>query len=246
MTTFKSIASATRRSSSRVLGSLVLAIAATGLTACSSGFEQVGHVGAFSTIDPLQRHPILVSEEPASLSLRVPRGSDGLTPHQRANVSDFLSRYRGSDTGNGRIAITVPSGTPNEIAALRAVADLRAIVRDYGIDDTRVAVTPSRTGHGDAAIRVSYTRFVAHAPECGIWPINVGNDPANLPHPNFGCSTQRNFAMQVANPADLLGPRTMTPATAERRDVRWEKFLKGETTTAKKDQDERASTKSEN
>jgi pilus assembly protein CpaD len=224
-----------------------VSLAALALSGCANGLDPLGHTGGFSVIEGSQRHPILVSEQPASLSLKVARGSDGLTPHQRANVSDFLGRYRGGDTGNGRIAIQVPSGSANEVSALKAVADLREIVRDYGIDDTRVAVSPYNAGRdGHAPLRVSYTRFVAEAPECGSWPTNLADDARNLPYPNFACATQRNFAMQVANPADLLGPRTMTPAVAERRDVKWEKFNKSEVVISKKDQDERASVKSEN
>lgn len=217
------------------------------MSGCSSGVEPGGHVAGWAMISPEQRHPIIVAEEPATHSVRVGRGSDGLSPQQRAGLAEFIGRYRGADAGNSRLAIAVPSGSANEIAALKAVADVREIARDYGIDDSRIAVSPYRTGRDrDPALRVSYTRYVAEAPECGIWPTNLGDDARNLPYPNLGCATQRNFAMQVANPADLLGPRTMTPTTAERRDARWEKFNKGESTVAKKEQDERASTKSEN
>jgi pilus assembly protein CpaD len=217
------------------------------LSGCANGVEPGGHVAGWTMISPDQRHPIIVSEQPATHSVRVGRGSDGLSPHQRAGIADFISRYRGADGGNGSLSIAVPSGSANEISALKAVADAREIARDMGIDDSRVAVSPYRTnGDRDSAIRISYTRYVAEGPECGMWPTNVGDDARNMPHPNLGCATQRNFAMQVANPADLLGPRTMTPAAGERRDARWEKFNKGETTVAKKDQDERASTKSEN
>jgi pilus assembly protein CpaD len=237
---------ANRQNLGRTVRGAGVLIAAVALSACSNSFDQLAHVGAFTTIDPLQRHPIIVSEEPANMSIRVPRGSDGLAGYQRANVVDFLSRYRGSDNGNGRLEIAVPSGSANEVAALRAVADLQYIVRDLGIDDSRVSVSPYRADRGrEPAVRISYTRYVAQAPDCGIWPTNLANDKANLPHPNLGCATQRNFAMQVANPADLLGPRTMTPALAERRDARWEKFIKGDSTIAKKDGEERASTKSQ-
>ncbi len=223
------------------------ALTALLLAGCSNGMEPGGHVAGWAMISPDQRHPIIVSEQPSTHSVRVARGSDGLSPHQRAGIADFIGRYRGADAGNSSLAIAVPSGSVNEISALKAVADAREIARDMGIDDSRVSVSPYRAGGDrDPAIRISYTRYVAEAPECGIWPTNVGDDARNMPHPNLGCATQRNFAMQVANPADLLGPRTMTPATGERRDARWEKFNKGETTVAKKDQDERASTKGDN
>ncbi|MDX2157400.1 MAG: CpaD family pilus assembly protein [Hyphomicrobiaceae bacterium] len=231
----------------RLLKAMTVTLAAVALPACSGDLDTAGHVAGWSLIDAQQRHPIIVSEQPADLSVRVARGSDGLTAHQRANVADFLGRYRGSDSGNGRLTINVPSGSPNEVAALKAVADLRDIIRDYGIDDSRVIVNAYHSDGGhQPPLRISYTRFVAEAPQCGHWSVNVADDPRNLPYPNLGCSTQRNFAMQVANPADLLGPRTMSPALAEKRDQKWEKYNKNEAVVSKKDQDERASVKSEN
>ena len=220
----------------------VLAITAIALsvTACRPGEEPGTHVAGWAMIDPAQRHPIVVSKQPANMSVRVERGSDGLTPHQRSSVIDFLNRYRGSDQGNAKFTVSVPSGSPNEVAALHAVADLRQLLSEYGLDDTRVSIQPYHAeGDHHPPIKLSYARFVAEGPECGHWPTNLAGDTRNLPHHDFGCSTQRNFAAQVANPADLLGPRTMTPAVGERRDVIWDKFVKGESTITKKDADEK-------
>jgi pilus assembly protein CpaD len=201
-------------------------------------------VAGWTLVDARQRHPILVSEQPASMTVRVARGSHGLTPQQRASVIDFLSRYRGRDTGNGRIMIAVPSGSANEVAAMRAVGDLREIMRDFEVGDADVAVRPYHSaGEREPPIRVAYTRFIAEAPECGDWSTNLAEDPRNMYYPNFGCAQQRNLAVQIANPADLLGPRTMQPAVGERRDEVWEKYIKGQSTITKKDNDERTQTK---
>lgn len=237
----------TRRSARAAALGIASAFAALALSGCANGLDPGGHVAGWAMISPEQRHPIIVSEEPATHAVRVAQGSNGLSPHQRAGLADFIGRYRSTDAGNSRLSIAVPSGSPNEIAALRAVADVREVARDFGIDESRISISPYSSSHArDSAIRVSYTRYIAEAPECGDWSKNLGDDSRNLPYPNLGCATQRNFAMQVANPADLLGPRTMTPATAERRDVRWEKFNKGDTTIAQRGQDERASTKADN
>lgn len=246
MNTRKTVSSMSPRPAAIAKGAAI-SLAALLLSACANGQDPGGHVAGWSMLNASQRHPIVVSEQPANMSVKVMRGADGLNPHQRANVLDFLGKYRGSDNGNGRLTIAVPSGSPNEVAALKAVADLRELVRDHGIDDTRVAVSPYHSEREpQPPIRISYTRFVAEGPECGAWPANLADDTRNLPHANFGCATQRNFAAQIANPADLLGPRTMTPAVAERRDAKWEKFVRGETVISKKDAEEKASVKSEN
>ena len=231
----------TKSVSIKLLSVSALALLAT---ACRPGEDPAAHVAGWAMIEATQRHPIVVSQQPANINVRVARGSHGLNPQQRANVIDFLNKYRSGDTGNGKLTVNVPSGSPNEVAALHAAADLRELLREYGLDDSRVSIKPYHTeGDPQPPIRVSYARFVAEGPQCGQWATNLGDDPTNLPYPNFGCSTQRNFAAQVANPADLIGPRTMTPATSERRDQVWEKYVKGESTIAKKEGDEKIQVK---
>ena len=196
-------------------------------------------------VDARQRHPIVVTNEPANLDLRVAVNSHGLSPGQQAQAIDFFSRYRGAaGAETARLAIGVPSGGANDVAAVRALADLRVIVRDAGIAETEVSVRPYRAGRtANAPITMSFARFVAEAPECGAWPDNLASDRRNLPYANFGCASQRNLAVQVSNPADLLGPRAVSPAAAERRDTVYEKYVAGKVTHADKSNDERLQVK---
>lgn len=222
-----------------VVTGLLLAALATGLAGCRPGEEEPGvHVASWAMIDARQRHPIVVTDQPANLTLRVAAGAYGLTPSQRAQTIHFLRTYGRS--GASRLAIAVPSGSPNEPAAVRALGDLRSIVRDAGIDAANVTVGPYRAGRdASAPIKVAYAQFRAEAPECGLWPDNLANDPKNLPYANFGCASQRNLAVQIANPADLLGPRSMTPSSAERRDGVYEKYIHGQPTPAARSAEER-------
>ena len=111
---------------------------------------------------------------------------------------------------------------------MRAVADLREMIRDFGFSESTVSMTPYNGGRdSNAPVRLAYLRYVAEAPECGIWPTNLAHDPKNLPYPNFGCAQQHNLAAQIANPADLLGPRTTAPADAERRAVVIDNYRQG-------------------
>jgi pilus assembly protein CpaD len=219
-----------------------LSLAALAVTACKHIDDPVDPT-TFSLVDPSERHPIIVSQQPKDISVRVARGSSGLAPAQRAQLIEFLRRYRAGDSGNSKLVIQVPSGAANELASMQAVGEIRKLVSEQGFEDSVVAVEgyPSSRDQ-QPPIRVSYLRYVADAPECGRWPTNLAREPYNLPFPNMGCANQRNFAAMVANPADLVGPRSMTASPTERRDQVWEKYLKGDQTGARKSEDEKVRT----
>lgn len=225
-------------------GLLTASLLATLLVGCRNLEDPGTHTAGFTLIDPSQRHPIMVSQQPSSMNLPVARGSQGLTPAQKAQLATFLQRYRAADAGNSKLVITVPSGSANESAAVRAVGDMRRMISDYGFAESNVAIEPYHERRdASAPIRLSYLRYVAEAPECGQWSTNVAEDYRNLPYPNFGCAQQHNLAAQIANPADLLGPRTMDPADAERRSVVVDKYRRGSVTHADKSTDERLQVK---
>ncbi len=120
---------------------------------------------------------------------------------------------------------------------MRAVHEIRQLLSDNGIAETSIAVEVySREGEPQR----SHPRLVtcATSPKGRIardWSTNLATDRQNMPHPNLGCATQKNLAAMIANPADLLGPRSETqPVLGERRDVTWDKYLKGETLRARR------------
>jgi pilus assembly protein CpaD len=220
--------------SSPVLRMALVVATCVSIAGCKHAEEQ-SQVTGWSLADPAQRHPIMVSQQPAKMTIRVARGSQGLSPHQRAQVVDFTSKYRAGDVGNSRLVIAAPSGSANEVAAMQAVAELRHLMREAGFGDAAINVEAYHEDRDpQPPIRISYTRFVAEAPECGHFPANLTGGPNNMPHANLGCANQRNFANQVANPADLVTPRAMTAASAERRDEGYGKYLKGGNTESAK------------
>ncbi len=229
-----------------VIKACVVTFVAVSLAGCSQQ-ELTTQGPTFSLVDPAQRHPILVSQKPANLTVHVPKGSSGLSPKARADVLEFANKSRSSDAGDSRLVILAPSGSANEIAAMHAVQQVRGLLSDSGYPDSSISVEAFDAGHeASPPVRVSYMRYVAEGPECGNWPTNLAHEPHNLPMSNIGCANQRNLASMIANPADLLGPRTVTPRSSERRDVVWDKYQKGETTASAKNDDSRVSTKGNN
>lgn len=205
------------------------------LTGCKTIEEPGGYVAGWVLTQPEERHPIMVSQRPATLSVRVPRGSNGLSEAQRRQVEGFLDHFRSVSQGNSRLVIGVPAGSPNEAEAMRAIGDLRRMIADYGFSDTTIAMEPYHAGRDSSApIRLAYLQYVAEGPGCGRWPTNLARQPDNLEYANFGCAQQHNLAAQIANPADLLGPRTMTPSDPERRHLVIEKYERGQSTAAQR------------
>ena len=118
-------------------GLLFASLMAVMLTGCKTLEDPGAHTAGFTLIDPTQRHPIMVSQQPTTVNVRVARGSQGLTPAQRAQVAGFLERYRATDAGNSKLVIAVPSGSPNEGAAVQAVADVRRMISGYGFAESQ-------------------------------------------------------------------------------------------------------------
>ena len=158
-----------------------------------------------------------------------------LTPTQRAELGALAQTWRKEATGG--IVVSVPAGTLNARAAADIQREVRAILTAGGVPAHSIAVRPYQPENPAklATIKVSYPRMTAETGPCGLWPHDIGPswDRAyneNRPYWNFGCATQRNLAVMVANPADLEQPREEAPVYAGRRTTVLEKYRKGEST----------------
>src|SRR5688572_27889115 len=169
-----------------------LAAVAFGTAGCKHD-PTTPQVAGWSMVDPSQRHPITVSQEPQTMQVNVAPQARGLTPRQRAEVLEFAGRSRASDAGNSRLVIQAPGGGANEIAAMNAVGEIRQILSDNGFAESSIAVEAYHAANSThAPVRVSYLRYVAQPPVCGYWPTNLADQRDNANYPNFGCANQHN------------------------------------------------------
>ena len=223
----------------RLAAAALLTLSLAGCKTLDNGTRVAG----WELTAPTQRHPILVSQQPETMNIAVPRGASGLSASQRADVLSFAQAARMSDAGNTRLVIQAPSGSSNEAAAIAAVHDAGALLRESGFTEANINIEPfDASGQSSPPVKLSFLRYVAEGPECGMFPVNLARDPRNLPAPNHGCTTQKNLAAMVLNPADLLGPRKSESRTAERRLETWQKYIKGEVSGAQKGEDEKVKT----
>lgn len=193
----------------------LLAAAATALLAGCANRDSVT-VGSIPD-DYRTNHPIVISQKEEKIDLPVGAGDRGMTRDQRATLAGFLDRYDRSAAP--LLTIAVPSGSVNEVAAQTAARDFARLAAASGVSSKRIVTVayqamPTETA---APVRVSFSSMRAHTDKCGRWPDDLLNTADNKHYANFGCSYQNNLAAQVANPADLVGPRKPSEIDAENR-----------------------------
>ena len=203
------------RPTARRLVAALLACAALAASGCARRDSIT--VGAVPD-DYRTNHPILIAEKDVVIDLPVGATEHGMTDTQRVALDGFLDSYDRS--AGAVIFISAPVGAANDAAAAAAAADFRRFIGKRGIPASRIALTAyqSQSPEASAPIRVSYRAVRAQTNACGRWPEDILNTSENKHYANFGCSYQNNLAAQIANPADLLGPRKQTEIDAENRD----------------------------
>jgi len=169
-------------------------------------------------------HPIVIAEKNETLDLPVGVGERGMTEAQRVAIDGFLDSYDYSALPV--LTITVPNGSGNEVAAADAAREFRQFLRSQGVPASRIRMSSYRAPAVDisAPVRVSYIAMRAQTNKCGRWPEDIADDSENRHYADFGCSYQNNLAAQIANPADLLGPRRQTEVDAEKRGIVIEEY----------------------
>jgi pilus biogenesis lipoprotein CpaD len=110
-----------------------------------------------------------------------------------------------------------------ELAARRNES-VDAFLREQGLSDLTVTssafgeAVPAVAGSGPQSwqqnrrVELVLERYLVTLPPCPDWSRQSGTDFANLPHSNFGCATQTNLGLMVAEPRDLVRGRGLAPA----------------------------------
>jgi pilus assembly protein CpaD len=222
-----------RHRSLRLLGALAGLSAALG--ACTFTGEEV--VTASVPNDYRLRHPIAVQEANRSIVVFVGHARGGLSAPQRADVMGLARIWVQEATG--AIVADVPVDTPKARAAADTFQEIRTLLAAGGVPPRGIKLHRYHPDDAQAlaTIRLSYPRISAVAGPCGLWPNDIGPSVLNngynenKPYHNFGCANQRNLAAMIDNPSDLEQPRPETPAYTIRRDIAFDKYRKGTTTT---------------
>ncbi len=213
-------------SSRRMIASFLVLAIAVGGAACTR--DRLDDFTAVELNKPESVHPIGYRQRRTELIVEMPRAARGLTADQHADVYRFIEDYKSQS--NGRLMVSSPGGAGGHLSAKQTVRQVISLTRNAGIPDDAIQVSRHHHVKGEIgpAISISYAKPVAIAPHCGTWPKDIGNtNRERLPFHNFGCATQRNLAVNVANARDLQFPQDETPRSSERRSKHWNEYIGG-------------------
>ncbi|MBL1241541.1 MAG: CpaD family pilus assembly protein [OCS116 cluster bacterium] len=224
----------------KMLKSLAIMAACFSLTAC---YQTVSPELASADLNQPQykrNHPIVVKKGMAEIDLTLPRKSKGLSPNQTAVMAQFIIDYM--DKGEGHFQIWRPKGHLNTRAVKSAHQKVRTILHEAAIPATAISYHDyDAFGSEDAPLGLKFSRYYASTRKCGTQLGDLGQNYKNENYKNFGCAYQNNIAKMISNPKDLLGPASMSGASAERRQVIWAKYIQGAPTGATRSADEKVS-----
>lgn len=202
------------------------------LAGCMQTEEQIGWSNRMNT-------QIVAEEITAELKIDTVVSGEKLGGMERETVKTFAASYQ--QEGHGSLIISRPSNGPDDISAMRAAADARAVMLAEGIDAGRIAEgTYDGTGARSAPLIISYRTYNAVVPNCpdmSHW--DFSDTYTNSALPSLGCAVAVNLAAMIANPSDLVGKQSMDPSDAARRSVVLTKYRAGDKTSSERNTDAR-------
>jgi pilus assembly protein CpaD len=150
---------------------------------------------------------------------------------ERDAVRAFAAAYM--QEGRSKVTISRPSNGPNDVSALRAAADAKAVMLAEGVDPADVAEGPyDATGAVQAPLLITYKSYEVVVPNCPDFSsVDMASLSSNASLPSFGCATAVNLAAMIANPSDLV-TQPVDPADTRRRLIVMTKYRNGEPTAS--------------
>ncbi len=201
-----------------------------GLSACASAPPRDGAVADAPTALDQFRAPVRALPQEVRLAVH----AQGVSQGQARALTDLVAGWRAAE--GGEVVIQAPSGGPDSGAVYRMGESVRAFLIGQGVPVPAVKVVGYDGGGTPAApLVVGYLRYEVDVPRCGQQWENLSSTWNNRVSENFGCATTANLAAQIANPADLAGPRAAEAPDAQRRLEVLGRYRAGDVTSSARD-----------
>lgn len=205
--------------------SCLIAVAALALAGSLSACAGVAGPGPVP-LTPTARFALQV--EPGLDRIALAVHETGLSQNQTLALGDMVNRF----AREGAPVLTVEAPSGGDPVAADVAWRVKGALEAAGVPAHRVRVAAYEAPDPRAPVLVGFETVRAAVPQCGTSWTNLGRTGANAGYANFGCAVNANLAAQIANPRDIVEPRAITPASAQRRSVVFDKYRLGEPTSA--------------
>ncbi|MEM7041529.1 MAG: CpaD family pilus assembly lipoprotein [Pseudomonadota bacterium] len=202
-----------------------LAVTAIVLAACSPGSAEMNPaLGWMEAGSPKQ---LEVDRAQYRHSVYFPTDQDDMGGGEQDRLIAFLRAVEPNDSDTIRIeghADERASDLYNLDLAARRMETVEHFLNENGVERLSLQASsfgeraPIDDGHGERAWRknrrvdIVLERYLVTPPACPDWSRRTGIDYANKPHSNFGCATETNLGLMIADPRDLVSGRRLGPA----------------------------------
>lgn len=180
-------------------------------------------------VNSLSRYVLQVEPDQDRIALAV--RENGLSDNQRAALLQLAHRYRAS-AQNG-LTVELPEG--DDPVARRSAENVVQALYAAGVSAQHIRYATYSAPDVRAPVVAGFETIRASVPRCGAQWGNLSRTGENVVASNFGCALNANLAAQIADPRDIVQPRTMTPPNAQRRTVVFEAYRQGQPTSAQRE-----------
>jgi pilus assembly protein CpaD len=161
-----------------------------------------------------ERHKVQVTQRIDSIKVPFRENSAALPPSAKAGLQGFLT-----EIGAGRDAVVVvraPTRARGDLGAQRRNAVLRFLKAEGFRPTERDALMPEVDAPASEVL-VRVAQYGTKLPACPDHSRSELGGNLNRHTSNYGCATNRNLGLMVANPRDLVRGRELAPARTSRQ-----------------------------
>lgn len=205
----------------RALSSIAAVLALATVAGCASP-QGAGP----APLTPTSRYSLQVEPGMDRIALAVHEA--GLSVNQQAAIAALVDRFHAESAET--IRVDAPSG--GDAVATAAAWRIKAAIQARGVPAEAVQIASYDAPDPRAPVVTGFPTYRAVVENCGLRWGNLTANYSNRSNSNFGCATTSNMAAQIANPRDIVAPRTMTLGDSHRSIVVFDNYRKGVRTSA--------------
>ncbi|MCP4328753.1 MAG: hypothetical protein GY791_10010 [Alphaproteobacteria bacterium] len=139
-------------------------------------------------------------------------GGTTLSAEERGRLQSFLDRHDADPTLD-QVFVEIGGASGGSVgqqrqAAIDRILRFNHLVSEPGPSSSPAAIVP------DEHVTVTLARYIVVPPNCPDWRKPSRSDPNNTVSSNYGCATEANLGLMVADPRDLIVGRAIGPSDA--------------------------------